>query len=182
MTPADQRDRGALDGALRLYLVWSKRVVLLVGLGTLALMVAMNGLEIVGRGLLGRSFNWVQELSIIAAMWVYFFAYGLIAKDEEYIRVDIVANALGEGARRAMTIVARLVTIAFHATVLWFSVETFRFLGLFTTAVLDWPESVFVAPILAGAADILVTELIYLWWTLTGRTMPRPAHVVQEAD
>ena len=182
MAASGTAGRGAFDGVLRLYLALSKRVVLFVGLATLALMVAMNGLEIVGRGLFGRSFNWVQELSIITAMWVYFFAYGLIAKDEEYIRVDIVANALSEGNRRRVTIFSRLVTIAFHATVLWFAIETFHFLGLFRTSVLDWPESLFVVPILLGAGDILLTELIYLWWTLTGRPLPRARHVVQEAD
>ena len=182
MTADARQDRGALDRALRLYLAGTKRIVLTVSIAMLVLMVAINGLEIGGRGLFQRSFTWVQEVSIIAAMWVYFFAYGLIAKDEEYIRVDVVADLLGPRARRAVTIAARIATIAFHAIVLWFAIETFRFLGLFRTTVLDWPESLFVLPILLGAADILVTETIHLHWTLAGRAPPRGPHVVQEAD
>ena len=53
--------------------------------------------------------------------------------------------------------------------VAWFAVETYRFLGLFTTSVLIWPESLFVLPILIGAIDIVITELIYLYWALDGR-------------
>jgi len=160
--------RGTLDRVLRSYLVTSKRVVLAVSIAFLTLMVAINGIEIVGRGLFGRSFVWVQEVSILSAMWIYFFAYGLIAKDEEYIRVDLFANFMGPTAKGVMGLFARLATIAFHGTVLWFGIEAWRFLGLFRTSILDWPESLFVLPILIGAADILITECIHLRTSLLG--------------
>lgn len=181
MAAREEGSAAAVDAALRAYLAISKRIVAITGVGMLALMVVINGVEIVGRGGFGRSFTWVQEVSIISAMWVYFFAYGLIAKDEEYIRVDIVANLLGDGARHALTLFARVATIAFHAIVMWFAFETWQFLGLFRTSVLDWPESLFVLPIMLGAGDILLTELIYLFWTLVGRLpAPRPHAPVEE--
>lgn len=181
MAAHERRSAAAVDAVLRSYLAASKRIVATVAIGMLALMVVLNGVEIIGRGGFARSFTWVQEVSIIAAMWVYFFAYGLIAKDEEYIRVDIVANLLGERARRVLTVFARLATIAFHAIVLWFAFETWQFLGLFRTSVLDWPESLFVLPILLGAADILATELVFLFWTLVGRLPPpRPHAPIEE--
>jgi len=163
------RERSAFDDALRLYLSTTKSIVLGVSVAVLVLMVAINGLEIAGRGLFQRSFTWVQEVSIIAAMWVYFAAYAVIAKDDEYIRVDILAGVLSASARRAMTVFAHLATIVFHATVLWFAYETWKFLGLFRTSILDWPESLFVVPIVISAADILITELIHLRWVLAGR-------------
>jgi TRAP-type C4-dicarboxylate transport system permease small subunit len=139
-----------------------------------ALMVAINGLEIVARALFSVSFSWVQEVSILAAMWVYFFAYALIAKNEEYIRVDFAVKLMPESWQYAVDIFARLVTILFQGLVAWFALETYRFLGLFTTSVLIWPESLFVLPILIGAVDILVTELIYLYWVLMRRPLPAP--------
>lgn len=162
MSIESEAGRGTLDRVLRSYLVASKRVVLAASIAFLALMVAINGIEIVGRGLFGRSFVWVQEISIMSAMWVYFFAYGLIAKDQEYIRVDLFTNFIRPAAKAAIALFARVATIAFHATVLWVGIEAWRFLGLFRTSILDWPESLFVLPILVGAADILVTELIHL--------------------
>jgi TRAP-type C4-dicarboxylate transport system permease small subunit len=66
--------------------------------------------------------------------------------------------------------------------VLWFAVETYRFLGLFTTPVLDWSESLFVLPLLLGAADITITELIHLYWHLVGRSPVREPHILPEAD
>lgn len=183
MTPAAEPGRGALDRALRLYLRGSARAARAITIALLALMVAINGLEIVARGLADRSFTWVQEISILAAMWVYFYAYALIAKDEAYIRVDFVANLVGPTARRAMGVFARLATLAFHGVVLWFAFETWRFLGLFRTSVLEWPESLFVLPIVVGAADIVVTELIHLRRALRdGEPPARPPEIVQEAD
>jgi TRAP-type C4-dicarboxylate transport system permease small subunit len=107
-------------------------------------------------------------------MWIYFFAYALIAKNEEYIRVDFAVKLMPQAWQHAVDIFARLVTIFFHGMVAWFAVETYRFLGMFTTSVLIWPESLFVLPILIGAIDILITELIYLYWVLTRRPLPHP--------
>ena len=167
---------GAVDAALRAYLDLSRRIVIAVSCAMFAFMVAINGIEIVARALFSVSFSWVQEVSILGAMWIYFFAYALIAKNEEYIRVDFAAQLLPEPWRYAVDVFARLVTIAFQGLVAWFAVETYQFLGMFTTSVLIWPESLFVLPILIGAVDILITELIHLYRQLMRRppSDPRP--------
>src|SRR5258708_639964 len=139
--------RGTVDAMLRAYLDLTRKIVIAVSCGFFALMVAINGLEIVGRAFFSVSFSWVQEVSILSAMWIYFFAYALIAKNEEYIRVDFAAKLMPEAWQHAVDIFARLVTIFFHGMVAWFAVETYRFLGMFTTSVLMWPESLFVLPI-----------------------------------
>ena len=165
-------DRGAFDRFLRSYLKVTRLVVIAVSCGVLGLMVAVNGLEIVGRGLFHTSFSWVQEISILAAMWIYFFTYALIAKNEEYIRVDFLVRLIPPAWQWRVDIFARLVTILFHAVVALFAVEAYRFLGFFTTSILVWPESLFVLPILLGAIDIVITEAIHLYWQLSGRPPP----------
>jgi TRAP-type C4-dicarboxylate transport system permease small subunit len=165
--------QGGVDAILRAYIDLTRKIVIAVSCAFFALMVAINGLEIVSRALFATSYSWVQEVSILSAMWIYFFAYGLIAKNEEYIRVDFAAQLMSEHGRRMVDILARLLTIAFHVVVAWFAVETFQFLGMFTTSVLSWPESLFVLPLLIGAFDIAITELIYLYWQVRGVI---PAH------
>ena len=183
MVASAQPDESAVDTVLRGYLRVTKAIVLIVSIAVLVLMVGLNGLEIVGRGMFNRSFTWVQEVSILAAMWVYFFAYGLVAKDEEYIRVDFAVNLMGEGARRQIGLVARLLTILFHALVFWLAIEIHRMQSLFTTSVLEWPESLFTVPIILGAADIAITECIYLYWQLAGRVVEHaPVEIIAEAD
>ena len=165
-------DRGAFDKFLRSYLKVTRLIVMAVSCGVLGFMVAVNGLEIVGRSFFHVSFSWVQELSILAAMWIYFFTYALIAKNEEYIRVDFLVRLIPPAWQWWVDILARLVTILFHAVVAVFAVEAYRFLGFFTTSILAWPESLFVLPILLGAIDIVITETIHLYWQLTGRLPP----------
>jgi TRAP-type C4-dicarboxylate transport system permease small subunit len=178
MSEADRDGtRGAVDAMLRAYLDLSRRIVIAVSCAMFAFMAAINGLEIVGRGFFSTSFSWVQEVSILGAMWIYFFAYALIAKNEEYIRVDFAAQLMPDSWRNAVDIFARLVTILFHGLLAWFAVETYQFLGMFTTSVLIWPESLFVLPLLIGAFDIVITELIYFYWQLTGRTPSLPHHI-----
>src|SRR5262245_14633244 len=109
--------RGAFDALLRGYLGVTRKIVIVVSCGMFVLMVAINGLEIAGRGLFSLSFSWVQEVSILAAMWVYFFAYALIAKNEEYIRVDFAVNQMPPAVQHAIDIFARLVTILFQGMV-----------------------------------------------------------------
>ncbi len=181
MTTPARRPTG-FDAAFDAYLAATKTIVIAVSVAMLVLMTVVNGIEIGGRAFFARSFSWVQEVSILAAMWVYFFAYALIAKDEEYIRVDFAVDLMGERGQRIAGIVARLFTIVFHGIVVWFGVETFRFLGLFTTSVLAWPESLFVLPLLLGAIDIALTELIYLTRQLAGRETRHARPIVPGVD
>jgi TRAP-type C4-dicarboxylate transport system permease small subunit len=166
--------QSGVDAALHAYLVVTRKIVIAVSCAFFAFMVAINALEIISRALFSTSYSWVQEVSILGAMWVYFFAYGLIAKNEEYIRVDFAVQLMPQSLRRVIDIFARLVTIGFHCVVAWFAVETFRFLGMFETAVLNWPEYLFVLPLLIGAFDIAITELIYFYWQLKGTPALHP--------
>jgi TRAP-type C4-dicarboxylate transport system permease small subunit len=134
----------------------------------LAAMVAINGAEIVHRLLFVRGLNWVQEVSIILAMTLYFFVYALIAKDREYIRIDLFSRLFGTRGKRALAIAVRVVVLCFQATVAWYAFRTARFAAIFETPVLAWPEWILYAPLAAGCADIVVTEAIYLFWQLRG--------------
>jgi len=134
-------------------------------------MVAINAAEIGYRFLFARSINWVQELSIVVAMTLYFFVYALIAKDREYIRIELFTRLLAPPARARLETGIRLLVLVFHGMVVWYAVKTAKFAALFETPVLGWPEWVFYAPIALGCADIVVTELIYLKEGL----WPRPA-------
>jgi TRAP-type C4-dicarboxylate transport system permease small subunit len=138
-------------------------------------MLAINTAEIAHRFVFTRGINWVQELSIMLAMVLYFLAYALIAKEREYIRVELFARLLGPVGRRRLSIATRLVVLVFQAMVAWYAWRTAQFAALFETPVLSWPEWVFYAPVAIGCADIVVTEAIFLVWQLRGVEQP-PGH------
>jgi len=147
---------------------YSRRAIEAIALLVLAAMVAINAAEIAYRFLFTRGLNWVQELSIILAMALYFFVYALIAKDREYIRIELVARLFGPRGRRWLAIATRLTVLVFQAMVAWFAFRSAQFAALFETPVLAWPEWVLFAPLAAGCADIVITEAIYLVWQLRG--------------
>jgi len=135
-------------------------------------MLAINTAEIAHRVVFTRGLNWVQELSIILAMVLYFLAYALIAKEREYIRVELFARLLGPEGRRRLSIATRLLVLVFQAMVAWFAWRTARFAALFETPVLSWPEWVFYAPVAIGCADIVITEAMFLVWQLRRVELP----------
>ena len=158
-----------MPGAASLaYLRQSKLAVQTVVTLALAMMVAINAAEILHRVLYTRGLNWVQELSIILAMYLYFLSYALIAKDREYIRVDLLARVLPPQGQRVLAIATRLLVLGFHATLAWYAVTAVRFTSMFETSVLSWPEYVFFLPLAVGCTDIVVTECLFLSWQLRG--------------
>lgn len=152
-----------MRGAAQAYVRHSKTAVEAIAVFVFAVMLAINAAEIAYRFTYTRGLSWVQELSIILAMVLYFFVYALIAKDREYIRIELFVRGLGERARRRLNTAIRGLVLVFHGMVVWYAVKTATFAALFETPVLGWPEWVFYAPIAAGCADIVLTELVYLF-------------------
>lgn len=157
-----------LRAAAQAYLRWSRAAVQSVAVLVLAAMVAINSAEIMHRLVLTRGLNWVQELSVILAMTLYFLTYTVIAKDREYIRIELVARSLPPRGRLVLAVLVRLVVLAFHLVLAWYAVRAVKFNAAFETSVLSWPEYVFYAPLALGCADIVLTEAIYLVWQLGG--------------
>ena len=131
-------------------------------------MVAINTAEIGHRLAFIRGLNWVQELSLILAMTLYFFVYALIAKDREYIRIDLLPRLFGPRGKRALAVAVRLVVLVFQGMLAWYAVRTTQFAAIFETHILGWGEWVYYLPLAVGCADIVLTELIYLVWQLRG--------------
>ncbi len=161
------------DRLLRGYLTISRVVILAAAMLMFTLMVAVNAVNIGMRALNLGDIQWVQEISILAAMWVYFAAYALIAKEDGYVRIEFIADALPLPVGRALQLFARLATIVFHSTVFVFTFWALKVVAMFETNVLQWPESLFYVPLFVGAGDIVITEVIHLVRTLAGRVEKR---------
>jgi TRAP-type transport system small permease protein len=157
------------------YLRLSTVIVKAISIFVLAFMVVINAVNITSRALLNVDNEWTQEVSMIAAMVLYFFSITLVAKQRGDIRMDFFARSLPMVWQRALDLFARLVVLVFQSAVLWLSIVTLQFVGIFQTPVLELPESVFYIPVIVGAADFLLTELIYTVRTLQGMRCRRLA-------
>jgi TRAP-type C4-dicarboxylate transport system permease small subunit len=159
---------------LRGYLTISRIAILAVAMFMLCFMVGVTAINIFLRTFNLGDIQSTQELSILCAMWVYFAAYALIAKEDGYVRIEFIANALPALIGRTLGVLARIATLVFQITVFVFTFWALKFAAMFETNVLQWPESLFYLPLLVGAGDIVITELIHLVRVVAGRVEVRP--------
>lgn len=156
-----------------LYLRVSSAVLRAVSIAALGVIVLINAANIVSRAVFHADMEWIQEASIIGAMVIYFYAIALISKGNGDIRMDFFVRVLPPAWQTALGLLARVLVILFQFAVLILAIETLGFVSVFRTPVLQLPESVFFIPLIAGAADILVTEVIYFVRQARG-AMPAP--------
>jgi TRAP-type transport system small permease protein len=161
-----------MDALFAGYLRLSTTIVRAVAMIALVVMTGVGALEIAARAFFSTSLPWTQEVSVLAAMWVYFFAYALIAKQHEYLRVEFLVALFPAPLRRAVGIADRIAVILFYGAVGWFSIKGIGFLALFHTDVLELPEYLLLIPLMLGAIDIALTEVIFFLWQLQGRQVP----------
>ena len=155
----------------QIYLDVSAATIQWVAAVVLIAMVGINATEIFYRTTFSIGLNWVQELSLVLAMVLYFLTYALIAKNREYIRIELFARSLPPGARKVLSMLIRLVVLAFHACVAWYAVRTVQFAAMFELPILGVGEWVYYLPLALGSADIVLTELIFLSWQLRGKDL-----------
>src|SRR4051812_6718637 len=125
-------------------------------------MIAINAVNIVSRAAFHADMEWTQEVSVLLAMVVYFFSFALISKANSDIRIDFIAHMFPLDAQRVLGLLSRLLVLVFQVIVLWCAIVTLDFVRVFRTPVLELSEALFFIPVIAGAADIIITELIYL--------------------
>ena len=157
-----------MDGPAQTYLRASAATLEWIAATVLVSMVAINAAEILYRMLFAGGLNWVQELSLVLAMVLYFLTYALIAKNREYIRIELVSARLSAPGKRIFTMAVRLVVLLFHACIAFYAARTVEFAAMFELPILGWGEWVYYVPLTLGCIDIVITESIFLVWQLRG--------------
>lgn len=160
------------------YLDWSWRLVRWIAGTALCVAVSVNAVNIVLRFGFDMGLLWHQEVALLAAFCIYFFAYSLIAKQQTYIRVDVFLRLIPDAARRPINVLTRLLVIVFHATILVLCFAAMKLMAGEVTWILELPEPLFVIPLTIGSLDILATEVILLVRTVWGTgSQPEPSPV-----
>ncbi|MEX0956440.1 MAG: TRAP transporter small permease subunit [Rhizobiaceae bacterium] len=150
----------SLENPIRLYLHWSSRLLALIAGAMFCIMLAVNAYNIAIRSLTAQGLVWHQEVSIMAAFWIYFAAYALLAKERKYITVDFIFDRIGKQIAYIMQCIIVILTLAFHLYLFMLCIEVMESAGFLETPILGWSEQVYVVPLLVGSADIVITELL----------------------
>jgi TRAP-type C4-dicarboxylate transport system permease small subunit len=109
------------------------------------LFVVMFGaflLQIGSRYLLPNPVPWTDEVALIAFLWLVFWVGGLMLRDGDHVRFDIVAKALPPRGQRACAVVGHLLVAGLFGAAVPTSLDYIAFLWREMTPVLliplDW--------------------------------------------
>lgn len=153
---------GRAEPAFRIYLAVSAFALNWIAIAMFVVMLASNAWNVLLRSTVGGGIMWHQEVSLMAAFWIYFAAYGLLGKDDAFVRIEALHCALPAAMRIANLAAVRLLTIGFHCVILWLCLKNFGLVSIYVTPILEWPEVVYYVPLAVGTADIVITEAILL--------------------
>jgi len=122
-----------------------------VGL-SLALLVVLTFGQVVGRYVFGRSYGWVEELSVLILCWTAWTSACLLLKDNRHLRVGIVVDRLPEKYRRLVRLSMGVVVFVFLVMVLYASKGTIEAMADITFISLPLPINMKFYSVPGGAA------------------------------
>ena len=163
---------GRLDPTFDRYLKTSGFLLNWIAVIMFCVMLGANSYNIFLRTVLDLGTMWHQEVSIMAAFWIYFAAYGLLSKEDGFIRVEFLVERFRPPIQYWIFVMVRFAIIAFHVTLFIFCIKTFKLISIYETPILQWPEFLYYIPLAVGTFDIITTEIIHLLRTLAFPEQP----------
>jgi TRAP-type C4-dicarboxylate transport system permease small subunit len=111
----------------------------------------------------GRSLTWYDEVASHLLAWVTFYGAALASVKRAHIGCPELVERMPWRIRRAVSIVAQVLVIAFFALLGWVGASVMPVLGTDTLISLPWvPMSVVQSVIPVSAALIIVAEMTHL--------------------
>ncbi len=105
-------------------LVAANRWVVIVMMGTMALLVFAN---VVSRYLFNHSLVWVEELTQYQMIWIAWLGAGLALREGRHVSVDLLEDALPDGARRVLRGAIALTMLGFLLALGWYGMQIVAF-------------------------------------------------------
>jgi TRAP-type C4-dicarboxylate transport system permease small subunit len=137
-----------------------------------ALLVAMFVafmLQIVTRYVLNAPLSWTAELSTLAWVWGILWGAGLVLRDEEEIRFDIVYGAMSPGVRRVADAITGTAVVAVFTWSLPAVVDYVTFMKVEKSAYLGIRFDILYSVYVVFAVAQVIRHAMIVWRSVTGR-------------
>jgi TRAP-type C4-dicarboxylate transport system permease small subunit len=157
----------------------------LLEIAVAALMVALFAEVTLGVAYraLGRALIWYDELASVLLAWLTFYGAALASVRRAHIGCPELVQALPWRARRALSIIAQTVVIAFFALLGSVGASILPILATDSMVSLSWvPMSVVQSVIPISAALIVIAEITHLMDLVVSSEPPRATEGVALAD
>ncbi|NMJ43377.1 TRAP transporter small permease subunit [Roseomonas sp. JC162] len=143
-----------------------------------ALLVAMFVafmLQVVTRYVLNAPLSWTAELSTLCWVWGILWGAGLVLRDEEEIRFDVLYGLLPQRLRRVADGIASAAVVAVFTWSLPAMVDYVTFMKVETSAYLGIRFDILYSVYLIFAVAMIVRHAAIVWRSVTGRGLGRIA-------
>lgn len=143
-----------------------------------ALLVAMFiafMLQVVTRYVLNAPLSWTAELSTLCWVWGILWGAGLVLRDEEEIRFDVLYGLLPQRLRRVADGIASAAVVAVFTWSLPAMVDYVTFMKVETSAYLGIRFDILYSVYLIFAVAMIVRHAAIVWRSVTGRGLGRIA-------
>jgi TRAP-type transport system small permease protein len=114
----------------------------------LAVIVVINGLELLARNFFNYSFAWAHEVNLLVACWVYFVGMTMVYYRNADITVEYFSMLLPPRAQRVWLVVCNLAVLGVLAVIVWYCWVLMRLQTGFRTTGMGIPNPWFSAPVL----------------------------------
>jgi TRAP-type C4-dicarboxylate transport system permease small subunit len=155
--------------AARRLLGWGRRRAEDVLTALLLAMFVAFMLQIVTRYVLNAPLSWTAELSTLAWVWGVLWGAGLVLRDEEEIRFDLLYGAMPGGARRVCDAVTGIAVVVVFTWSLPAMVDYVTFMKVERSAYLGIRFDLLYSVYLVFAVAMIIRHAAIAWRAVTGR-------------
>ena len=147
---------------------WLQRGANALGAGLFALLFLVFMVQVVARFAFNRPLPWTDEAAVMLYVWVILWAAAAIVPEREHVMFDLVWNAVGRRARRAMRLAGHAMIGGLAAWALPACWDYVHFMRREGTPVLGVPFMWVFLPFVLLLAALVIRSAIGLWRALQG--------------
>ena len=86
-------------------------------------MTLIIGLQVILRYVFNYAATWPEEVCRYSMLWLVYCGIILMEKEANHLRVDVIYNHVGAGAKKALDVLNKCVTIFFYGICVWLSIK-----------------------------------------------------------
>ena len=177
--PRSHGDRALpMAGVVRWMVIAEK---LIAGL-FLVVIVATMSLQVIARYLFDKPYQWSEELSVFALIWMTFMSAAYVMAEGRHIAVDMLSTRVGQRGQLLIEMGSYLLTAGTCILLVVGGARFVWYVGKVGSPTLGLPMSLWYGSCLVGLLLITIhciINLFQLW--ITGKPIPRDSSADEEA-
>lgn len=148
----------------------------------LIVIVATMSLQVIARYLFDKPYQWSEELSVFALIWMTFISAGYVMAEGRHITVDMLSTRLGERGRLLLEVGSYILITVTCMLLVFGGAKFVWYVGKVGSPTLGLPKSLWYGACLVGLSVIAIHCLINLLQVcVTGKPIPRESTADEEA-